>query len=414
MTERDPRARQQGRITGWRAAFVRLVIGGLVAMSTACALLIPEQEAMPTWALFVFTLMAASLGFVGALVVTRQPRNAVGWILWASSIAVAVSTIAGAYSNLTVTNAGPVTPGTAFIAWVSQVGLTPAITGIIIFIPLLFPDGRFLGRRWRWVAVYAVTVVGLVLADNMFAPGPLGDYPTIDNPFGIPAIASASQLFEFAKGPGVMIAAVLAIVSCVARYRRAAAMERAQLRWFGAAAGFTISLLTLSIVASVPGYEVQALADFGWLGGILSLSLIPIAIGVAILRYRLYEIDRIISRSLSWALMSAVLIAVFAVVVVSLQNVLQPLTHENTLAVAASTLVAAALFQPLRRRVQRGVDRRFDRARYDGQRVADTFAASLRSDVDLGSLRASLAAAADDAVRPAGSGVWLSSRGRSA
>jgi len=414
MTDPRSSARNGGRVTGWRAALVWLVVGGMVALSTACALLIPEQEAMPTWALIVFTVMAASLGFVGALVVTRQPRNAVGWILWASSVAVAASTVAGAYSNLTVTLEGPVTPGTAFIAWVSQVGLTPAITGIIIFIPLLFPDGRVLSRRWRWVAVYGATVIGLVLAANMFAPGPLGDYPTIDNPFGLPAIVSAGQLFEFAKGPGVMIAAVLAIASSVARYRRATTIERAQLRWFGAAAGFTISLFTLSIVASAPGIDIQALADFGWLGGIMSLSLIPIAIGVAILRYRLYQIDRIISRSLSWAVMSAVLIAVSAAVVVSLQNVLQPVTHENTLAVAASTLVAAALFQPLRRRVQRGVDRRFDRARYDGQRVADSFAASLRSDVDLVSLRASLAAAADDAVRPAGSGVWLSSRGRSA
>jgi hypothetical protein len=411
MTERDPQARLRGRITGWRAAFAWLVIVGMVALSTACVLLIPEQEAMPTWALIVFTMMAASLGFVGALVVTRQPRNAVGWILWASSIAVAVSTVAGSYSNLTVTIAGPVTPGTAFIAWVSQVGLTPAITGIIIFIPLLFPDGRFLSRRWRWVAVYGVAVVGLVLAGNMFAPGPLRDYPTIDNPFGLPAIASVSQLFEFARGPGVMLAAVLAIASSVVRYRRATTIERAQLRWFGAAAGFTISLLTLSIIASAPGLEVQALADFGWLGGILSLSLIPIAIGVAILRYRLYEIDRIISRSLSWAVLSVVLIGVFVVVVVSLQSLLQPLTHENTLAVAASTLVAAALFQPLRRRVQAVVDRRFDRARYDGRRVADTFAASLRSDVDLASLRSSLATTVDESVRPASSAVWLSTRG---
>jgi hypothetical protein len=132
---------------------------------------------------------------------------------------------------------------------------------------------------------------------------------------------------------------------------------------------------------------------------------------VAILRYRLYEIDRIISRTLSWALMSAVLVAVFAIVVVSLQNLLQPLTHENTLAVAASTLVAAALFQPLRRRVQRAVDRRFARARYDGQRVVDRFAEGLRYGVDLGTLRASLAATADEAVRPASSAVWLSTRG---
>ena len=153
-------------------------------------------------------------------------------------------------------------------------------------------------------------------------------------------------------------------------------------------------------------------ADLGWLGGIISLSLIPVAIGIAILRYRLYEIDRIISRTIGWAVVTGLLVAVFAVVVVVLQAVLAPFTNENTLAVAASTLVAfAALFQPLRRRVQRAVDRRFDRARYDGQRTVDAFAEHLRSDVDLASLRGSLAATADQAVRPASASVWLSPRG---
>jgi hypothetical protein len=405
MTAHDSSARQAGRLTGWRAATVWLVMGVLLVISLACALLIPEQEAMPSWALAVFNSIAASLGIVGALVVTRQPRNAVGWILWASSISVAVSASAASYSNFTVSSAGPVLPTTALIAWVSEIGLTPAITGIIVFIPLLFPDGRLLTRRWRWAAVYGVVVVTLMTIGNMFAPGPLNDYPAIANPFGVPALALLFQPIEFAKGPGVMTAAVLAIASSVVRYRRAAASQRAQLRWFGAAAGLTISLLTLSIVGGAVG--LGWISDFGWLGGIVSLSFIPIAIGVAILRYRLYEIDRIISRSLSWAVMSAVLIVVFAVVVVSLQNVLQPLTHENTLAVAASTLVAAALFQPLRRRVQRTVDRRFNRADYDAQRTTDAFGARLRHQTDPGAANEALVETATVAVQPRAAAVWL-------
>jgi len=405
VTEHELNARHAERMTGWRAVSAWFVIAVMVALATAGAILIPDAGQMPTWARLVFTSIAASLGFVGALVVTRQPRNAVGWILWVSSIAVAASASAASYSNFTMSSAGPVLPTTPFIAWVSEIGLTPAITGIIVFIPLLFPNGRLLTRRWRWVAVYGVVVVTLMTIGNMFAPGPLNDYPAIANPFGVPAVGILFQPIEFAKGPGVMTAAVLAIASSLVRYRRAAASERAQLRWFGAAAGLTISLLTLSIIGGALGFGWMS--DFGWLGGIVSLSLIPIAIGVAILRYRLYDIDRIISRTLSWALMSAVLIAVFVAVVVSLQNLLQPLTHENTLAVAASTLVAAAMFQPLRGRVQRAVDRRFNRAGYDAQRTTEAFGVRLRHETDPGAAHDALVATATSAVQPNGAAVWL-------
>jgi hypothetical protein len=134
---------------------------------------------------------------------------------------------------------------------------------------------------------------------------------------------------------------------------------------------------------------------------------------VAILRYRLYEIDRLVSRTIGWAIVTGVLGVVFVCLVVTLQAVLAPFTRESTLAVAASTLVAFGLFQPLRRRVQRTVDRRFDRARYDGQRTTDAFAERLRNEVDLGTIRTSLAATANEAVRPSGSALWLRSRGRS-
>ena len=133
----------------------------------------------------------------------------------------------------------------------------------------------------------------------------------------------------------------------------------------------------------------------------------PVTIGIAVLRYRLYEIDRIISRTIGWALVSGILVAVFAGVVVALQTVLAGITQGETLAVAASTLVAFAIFQPVRRRVQSAVDRRFDRARYDAQRTVDTFAEHLRSEVDLGRLRSALVVTADRAVRPVGAAIWL-------
>ena len=397
------------RLTGWPARAVWLVVAMLVATELVVALVIPEREALPTWAILVFTGMAASLGFVGALVVTRQPRNGVGWILWLSSLGIAGSTMAGAYANVVVTSTGPMTDAAALVALASQVGVTPAVAGTIILIPLLFPDGRLLGPRWRWLAGYGVVVIVLMVLHNLFAPGPLDDYALIENPLGVPALAAAAPLFELMKGPGVLIAALLAIASAFVRYRRAGAVERTQLRWFGAAVALTISLFALSTLGSEEALDLPALSDFGWLGGIVSLSLIPIAIGIAILRYRLYEIDRMVSRTIGWALVTGLLVAVFALLVVVLQAILAPLMRESTLAVAASTLVAFALFQPLRHRVQRTVDRRFDRARYDGQRMADAFAEHLRNEVDLATIKASLATTADEAVRPTASGVWLRS-----
>jgi hypothetical protein len=151
----------------------------------------------------------------------------------------------------------------------------------------------------------------------------------------------------------------------------------------------------------------QPYGQWAWIVASLSLGLIPVAIGIAILRYRLYDIDQIVSRTIAWAVVTAVLVAVFAGLVVTLQAALAPITSENTLAVAASTLLAAALFQPLRRRVQRAVDRRFDRSHYDGERIAVSFAERLRDEVDLERSTMGLRQAADDALRPSASAVWL-------
>ena len=353
----------------------------------------------------VFSLMAASLGIVGALIVTQRAGNAVGWILLAASVSIAVATAASDYGRL-VTASGDWLPGRVIAAWAFEFALPPAILWVIILVPLLFPDGRLLSPRWRWAAAYGLAVVALVIARDMFAPGPLNDFPAIMNPAGIEGFSMFGAVFDFANGPGVLLAALLGIASSVLRYRRGTVVERTQLRWFGAATALTLLLFSLVVI-----FGDGPIAEFGWVGGILALCLIPVAIGIAILRYRLYEIDRIDQPNaglgdrdrapggrVRWRGSSV------------LQAVLAPFTKENTLAVAGSTLVAFALFQPIRRRVQRAVDRRFDRARYDGQRTVDAFAEHLRSDVDLGSLRSSLAATANRAVRPATASVWLSPR----
>ena len=391
--------------TRLRAAVVWSVIGALLVLSCMCVA-IPAQEKQPTWALLLFTTMAATLGIVGALIVTRQPRNTVGWILWVTAVATFVSTMSSAYANFAVTSEGSGLPGATLVAWLAPIGFFPSLTAIVTFIPLLFPDGRYLSRRWRWVGVGGVVVVGLGLAGSLLAPGPLQDYPTIVNPVGLAPVGAIRWLVDGANAVGFLLLAILAIGSAFVRYRRGRGVERTQLRWFGAAAGLTVSLLVLTVILQVAG-----LSDDAWglafLGALISLTLIPVAIGVAILRYRLYEIDRLISRTIGWALVTGVLLGVFAAVVVTLQTVFAQLADESSLAVAASTLVAFALFQPVRRRVQRVVDRRFDRARYDGEQTTQAFARLVREQVEIDALARDLRAAVDGAMRPEGLSLWL-------
>lgn len=205
---------------------------------------------------------------------------------------------------------------------------------------------------------------------------------------------------------GVLLSALVALsalASVIVRFRRSTGIERQQLKWFAYASLSEIAILALALTSIVPSPVDMILAA-------LVGPLVPIAIGVAILRYRLYEIDRLVSRTVGWAILTGLLVAVFLGAAVLLQAVLAQFTRDNTIAIAASTLVAFALAQPLRRRVQRAVDRRFDRARYDGQQTAETFADRVRSSVDLDTLSTMLAATAGEAVRPAGSVVWLSAR----
>ena len=385
MTGRMSAARAGG-LSRRRVRAVWLATGAMLVLSAVCVVVIPEQPKMPSWAFLVFTAMAALLTVVGGLVVTRQPRNAVGWILWLAGMASFVSTLSSAYANFAVTPAGAVLPGATLVAWLAPIAFFPSLVAIVILVPLLFPDGRFLGPRWRWVGALGTVGIALIVAGSMFQPGPLPDYPTVVNPVGIPGFDTLRPLLDAANTWAMLVAAALAIVSAFARYRRGNPVERTQLRWFGAAAGLTVSLLILSF-----GLGTGDASSLAWLGAIISLSLMPVAIGVAILRYRLYEIDRIISRTIGWAIVTALLAAILVAGVVILETILAPVTTENTLAVAGSTLIAAALFQPVRRRVQRAVDHRFDRARYDGQGLADALAERLRSEVDLATIRASLA-----------------------
>jgi hypothetical protein len=282
-----------------------------------------------------------------------------------------------------------------FIFWASGLLSWPGVAVIAGWIPLLFPTGRLPGPRWRipvaiLVVLSGITLVALGAQTSTSADGR--------------ASAGQSALIN-AIGLELIALLVMAIAALVVRYRRGEPVERLQIRWFAAAValcgiGFVITVIQAALRTS-DGPLLGALVAYA---GILAM---PITIGIAITRYRLYEIDRLISRTIGWALVTGVLVAVFSATILGLQAILADVAQGGTFAVAASTLVAYAAFQPLRRRIQTAVDRRFDRARYDGDRTAAAFAGRLRDEVDIAELEADIATTIGSALRPVSTRLWI-------
>jgi hypothetical protein len=283
------------------------------------------------------------------------------------------------------------------------------ITG---WIPLLFPTGTLPGPRWRVPATVVLALLGGGLVASGLRRGEIVAGSGYANPFGVDWWPAILQPLVDAIPLAVLASLLLGVAAVVTRYRRGDRIVRLQIRWFVTA----VALVPISLVAILIEMALRAAggAEANAPSGLISVLVsyaavlaLPIAIGIAVTRYRLYEIDRLISRTIGWALVTSVLVAVFALTVIGLQAVLSGVTQGQTLAVAVSTLIAFALFQPVRRRVQRVVDRRFDRARYDGDQTAAAFAQRLREQVDLAGLEADFAGVVDAALRPTSVGVWI-------
>jgi hypothetical protein len=294
---------------------------------------------------------------------------------------------------------------TAFLLGPLAVG--PGYLLILPGLALVFPTGRYPSRRWDLPvgliagAMAAGTILELIL------PGPIAPgTPGSRNPFGIeglsPSLIAAQGVVVAAAVIGGMILGVTAVLT---RYRGDDSTLRQQLRWFIAAVLLAALPLPIAILPGIGGPQWAAVASVG-------LLLVPVSVWIAVTRHGLYEIDRLISRGVSWAILSGLLVAVYAGAVLVLQSVLGSVTQGQTVAVAASTLLAAALFQPLRRRIQSVVDRRFNRARYDADRTAEAFAVRLRDEVDPGDIRATLLATVGRAVAPSRAHLWLRERPR--
>jgi hypothetical protein len=376
-----------------------------IAMFTAVASH-PEVAGTLNPALFTVQLMTvAPFAVVGALLVSRRPSNPIGRLLLMIGLLLAGygagrALLAWDALDAELHPVGPAVLVGATVAYITMRGI------VVPRLLLVIPNGRLPSPRWRIVAV-AQTLVVIVLIIALLTPGELDNGLGIQNPLGIDPLRTLDAIPLSLLNALVDSLTVVCGASLVIRYRRADGLERSQLKliaWVGVLGGITLvgNALLLAIAPWAVPVSYAFAAAAAWL--------LPIGIGIAVLRYRLYDIDRLISRTIGWAILTATLVGAFVVLVLGLQAVLAPLTGGTTVAVAASTLVVVALFAPIRSRVQAAVDRRFDRSRYNGELLLAAFGERLRDEVDLVTIARDLRATVDVSVRPAQTGLWLRER----
>jgi hypothetical protein len=351
---------------------------------------------------------AAPYGLVGGFLAIRRPRSSIGWLLLLGAWSFAVSSLTAPASVAQLTS-GAVSSLVMAITVVQAWSGSPLIV-VLFVITLTFPTGRLPIGRWGQLARFALALVVLLAVLSAFAPTISVNIPssssgvTVANPLAV--FPGWSGWIVLSAGPPITLFFTAAgVASMFVRLRRARGVERAQLRWLVWSMAFIVVGFIVGLVGD--SIFVNGLGGAVWLPAIVAFCLPPVAIGIAILRYRLYEIDRIISRTISYGVVTLVLASLFVIVVLAAQAVLGPLTGSSTIAVAGSTLLVATLFQPIRRRVQRLVDRRFNRNRYDADRTVAAFAGRLRDEVDLEALRAEILATVSEAVEPSAVSLWL-------
>jgi hypothetical protein len=349
---------------------------------------------------FLAPLLGMVVGFavLGALVASRRTANRMAWVFLLAALAFAVEQLANEYANyaLLVRHGRP--PGGVWAAWVGDEFFIPSVAITLVFVLLLFPDGRPLSPAWGRVGRVAAAATGAALAVGAVQPGPLTDpFGAYRNPLGVQALAPLVVL-AIPIVATTLACWILSLCALVLRYRRGAGRERAQIRWFAAAA------VAMPISIPFAGSGLVA-GEIAWAAAVIGL---PVALGFAILRHRLYGIDLIIRRTLVYAVLLAMLATLYLAGVAGLGIAFRSLTGQSgTLAVTLSTLAVAAAFQPARARIQRAVDRRFARDRYDAEHALAGLAQRLRQGVELDAIRDDVLAVVETTVRPRHAHVWL-------
>jgi hypothetical protein len=348
------------------------------------------------------TLACVSASTVGAVLASRRPRHPVGWLLLALGLSLAISGASAGYLPYGLVARPGALPAASQVA-LYYPATVYAVLAAIGFVLLLTPTGSLpRGSGWRWWVWVTVAALVAVLLPMPFAPGRFEPrYLVIGDPFDFRAFGGLLLTINQVALAVTLLAVVVGSGSLVVRFRRARGMERQQLRWVAlAAAVMGAGMLALAALMVVGDQALVA-----WVA-VVCVAVLPLAIGAAILRYRLYDLDRIISRTIAYGLLTVLLGGGYAVVVLGLG---QLLGRDSSLVVAAATLAVAALFQPARGRIQRVVDRRFNRRRHDAARTLDVFAVRLRDQVDLDTLTAELLAVVDQTMQPTQASLWLRS-----
>jgi hypothetical protein len=357
----------------------------------------------------VVMVLVISFSVVGALVVSHRPENLVGWIFCAAALFQALSLVGVEYATYArVTRPGSL-PFGASVSWLAEWIWAPGLVLILVFLPLLFPDGRPPSRRWwpvAWLGGLSIVIISAPIwllvwsrrGRELLEDGGIAQ--------GVPGWLLALLRVGF---PLMLLAGLLAVLSLFLRFRRARGEERQQIKWFAFAAALTLTWIFVGELL----LDAQG-GVFGVVGALLGLvvvSSIPIATGIAIFRYRLYDIDRIVNRALVYGALSVALVLVYLGGVISLQYAFRTFAGgESQLAVVASTLAIAALFNPLRRRIQTAVDRRFYRSKYDARKTLAAFSSRLRDETDLDALGGELESVVRETVQPARVALWLRPR----
>jgi hypothetical protein len=408
MAEAERRARRPRWPAGLAWALWALTVLGLLATAWLDRLLRqagrPDLTALPASGI-PLAVAAVSAVTVGAVLAARRPAHPVGWLLVGLGVSECVHDLTYAYTRYGLVARPGSLPGAGYLAGLNN-GVVVAWIACAGFVLLLTPTGRLPSRRWRWWARVAAAAPVLWLLGSVVDPAPLRpEYPEIANPLAVPAL-NGLLAGLWVAALVVLVALVVAAGSLVLRFRRARGTERQQLRWLAWGA----TLASAALVAAMAGLILADDFTLPNLGLGVCAAVLPVATGAAILRYRLYDLDRVISRTVAWTLLSLLLGLGYALVVLGLGRLLP---QGSSLGVAAATLAAAAVFQPARRRLQAAVDRRFNRRRYDAARTIAAFGTRLRDQVDLDTLTGELLAVVHQTIQPTRVSLWLRPPGRS-
>jgi hypothetical protein len=394
--------------TLWGLALVLAAVGllfGVLAFSAP----LPEGRGPLLASIAVQDAVVVLYGVLGGLIVARHGRNVIGWIFCFVAVSLGILSFASGYADYALYARDDTLPGAVLAAWVVNWLFIPAVYVSMCYLFFLFPDGRPASPRWRPV-IWAVSIVAAVATlSSAFEPGRLFTFPTVVNPFGLGepfgrVAVVANDITDLAAMPVFLVS----LASMVARLRGARGRERLQLKWITYAATLTATSFAISFLAGSLSEDWRAVSDLFFLAGVVGFAGIPVAATAAILRHRLYDIDVLINRTLVYGLLTLSLAVVYVGGIVLTQGFFRALTGQETrLAVVASTLAMAALFGPLRRRVQAFIDRRFYRRKYDAAKTLEAFSVRLRDETDLDTLGEDLVGVVREAVQPAHARLWL-------